>query len=91
MAIQLHDTFRLNLRRRLRELTMTQRDLARAMKVSDAYVSQVLNGDHAPTLETVERIASVLHTSTLYLLTPVDLDLSPDPAAAGVDVVKQMS
>ncbi|HUX15132.1 MAG TPA: helix-turn-helix transcriptional regulator, partial [Phycisphaerae bacterium] len=51
---------------------LTQRELARLLDVSDAYVSQLLNGDNTPTLETVEKIARALGTTNFYLLLPVE-------------------
>jgi len=78
MAIQLQDTFRHNLRRRLHELGMSQRDMARTMNVSDAYISQLLNHDYTLTLGTVEKIAKILSTNSLYLLTPVVPESIPE-------------
>ena len=68
---QLVVVFRENVRRRLAEQKMLQRDLAKALKISDASVSILLNGEHSPTLQMVEKVAKVLSTNALYLLTPV--------------------
>ena len=63
--------FRDNLRRRLTELQISQRELAKALDASDAYVSQLINGESSPTLDTVEKLSKALHANWLYLLTPV--------------------
>lgn len=78
MPAKLQEVFRENLRRRLQELEMNQRDLAKALDVSDATVSILLNGGHAANLDTVERVAKVLRTSSLYLLTPANLEIIPE-------------
>ena len=88
MPPQLHETFRLNLRRRLRELGLSQRDFAKLMQVSDAYVSQVLNRDHVPTLETVDKIANKLQTNSLYFLTAVEAEEIPKSEVFPVDAIQ---
>ena len=81
MPAKLQEVFRENLRRRLRELKMSQRDLAILLGVSDASVSMLLNRDHAAKLDTVEKIAKVLRTNGLYLLTPANPEEIPGLAA----------
>jgi len=85
MPATLHETFRLNLRRRLRELNMSQRDLADAMDVTEAYVSQVLRGRNVPKLDLIEKFCKPLRTNSLYLLTPVDIPEEPVFSTPGVD------
>jgi len=52
IALQIHD--------RLRELSLSQRDLAQRLLSSQAYVSQILNGKPNMTLETLTKIALAL-------------------------------
>ncbi|MHC4064355.1 MAG: helix-turn-helix domain-containing protein [Planctomycetota bacterium] len=70
----LHATFRENVRRRLKEIGLTQKGLSVAMEVTEASVSQLLSGRYVPTLNMVDRVAKVLNTTSIYLLTPADLD-----------------
>ena len=72
MASSLHATFLENVRRRMDELEMSQRDLARSMDVSDAYVSQVLRGQTKPGPDGIEKFAKALRCNWLYLVTPVE-------------------
>ncbi len=74
MSAQLADVFRRNLRRRLQELEMSQRDFARLLGVSDASVSGLLNGEYCPTLDKVDEVAKPLGTNSLYLLTAVEAE-----------------
>lgn len=60
--------FRLNLRKRRRELKMTQAKLAEQLGVSTAYVCQLETGSHTPGLEVIERVAKALDCPALMLL-----------------------
>ncbi len=78
MPAQLADIFRRNLRRRLHELAMSQRDFAKATGVSDAAISGLLNGEYCPTLQKVDEVAKLLGTNSLYLLTAVEAEEIPE-------------
>jgi len=72
MARPIHAVFLSNVKRRLRELGMTQRDLAVEMGWTEAYVSQILAGRNVPKMDMPDKICKPLQTTALYLLTPVD-------------------
>ena len=82
----LHEVFLKNVKRRLGELDITQRDLSGRMKVTEAYVSQLLSGRHVPSLLMVERLAVPLETTSQYLLTPVAPEENPISFESGLDV-----
>lgn len=82
----LHNVFLENVKRRLGELDITQRDLAERMKVTEAYVSQIISGRNVPSLLMVERVAVRLETTAQYLLTPVAPEENPISLGSGVDV-----
>jgi len=86
MPATLHETFRINLRRRLDELKMSQRELAEVMGVTEAYVSQVLRGRNVPKLDLVEKFCKPLRTNSLYLLTPVEIPEEPIFSATRLDL-----
>lgn len=73
----LHDNFRLNVRKRRKELHLTQEQLAERLNVTGAYVSEIEAGRRTPSLETVERLATALDCPALNLLTAIE------PAHAG--------
>jgi transcriptional regulator with XRE-family HTH domain len=73
----LQETFRQNLKRMIRQRNMTQRDLSRLLEVSDAYVSQLLNGKNAPTLDTIDWISAKLETPRLSLLADIQPEIFP--------------
>jgi len=75
MPAKQHDIFRTNVRRRLAEKGMRQRELATRLDVTDAYVSQILSGRSVPGLEVIEKIAGALETTPQYLLMPADPDV----------------
>ena len=62
------ENFRHNLRRRRRELNLSQEDLARRLNVSGPYVSQVEAGRTTPGLDVVERFAKALDLPAVALL-----------------------
>lgn len=70
MALQ--DNFRHNVRKRRKELRLTQEQLAGRLGVSGAYISEVEAGRHTPSLETVERFAPALDCPPLNLLTAIE-------------------
>lgn len=68
MASELQVTFGENVRTRRLALKLTQIDLAKLLKIQQGAVSDIENGQHAPTLETVEKIAKALKTTAKALL-----------------------
>jgi len=66
--MRLARTFGINVRRRRKELGLTQEALADAVKLAPTYVGQIERGQRNPTLEVVERFARVLKVSD-----PLDL------------------
>lgn len=64
----LRENFRDNLRRRRRELGMTQEDVAKRLGVHRPQVAQAEAGENSPTLDMVERYAKALDCPALTLL-----------------------
>ena len=64
----LHLIFRERVRGRLDELGMSQVDLAHEMGVSEAYISEIVNGKNVPGLSLVDRIAKALKMKGTELL-----------------------
>jgi len=85
MSKSTHEVFMANLRRRLRELGLTQRQLAHRTGWTEAYVSQILSGRNVPRLDLVDRIAPALRTTPLYLLTPAEIPESEKNLDSAVD------
>lgn len=57
-----------NLKKLRLKKKMSQGDLAAALKVDRAYISNIENGRMNPTLSTLERVANALQVSTSELL-----------------------
>lgn len=55
----------------LKERGMTQRDLADRMGVTEAFVSKIVSGRSASTLDTLQRIADALGVDVAELFAPV--------------------
>lgn len=55
-------------RNRLKELGMTQRELADAVGLTEAAVSRYISGERCPNGMTVAKIADALHVTTDYVL-----------------------
>ncbi len=68
MASELQVTFGEAVRARRLALGWTQAELARRLKVHQSDLCDLEKGRHAPTLETVEKIAGVLGISAKRLL-----------------------
>ena len=64
----LTENFRSNLRRRRRELGLSQEELGAKLGVSGPYVSQVEAGKTTPGLDVVERFAKALECPSVALL-----------------------
>lgn len=68
MASELQVSFGEHVRERRIKLNLTQVGLAELLGIRQSTLSDIENGRHAPTLETVERIAKVLKTTAKALL-----------------------
>jgi transcriptional regulator with XRE-family HTH domain len=67
--MSLEDNFRRSVRKRRKELGLTQGDLARMIEVAPARVTQIETAsDSSPTLKQVQRIAKALDCDPLVLL-----------------------
>jgi transcriptional regulator with XRE-family HTH domain len=64
----LRDSFRENVKRRRKELGLTQQDVADRLNVTRPLVAQVEAGVSAPTLDMVERFGRALECPSLTLL-----------------------
>ena len=85
MSATLHEIFLENVKRRLRELSISQRQFADLMAVSEQHISQLLAGRNVPKLDLVERVAGFLKTTPQYLLTPANLEEIPISLPGRVD------
>lgn len=68
MSAKLARNFRQRARERMESLGITQAQLAKKMKVTPAYVSQMLNGYRDPGLESLENFATALDMEASELL-----------------------
>lgn len=75
------ETLAENLRRRRRELGVSQEELAHRAELDRTYVSSLERCVYGATIDVVERIAGVLGTEPFELLRPVE---GPAPAPAPV-------
>lgn len=57
-----------NLKRLRKEKSMSQGDIARALKVARSFVSDIENGKRNPTLSTIAKLAAAINVSTDQLL-----------------------
>ena len=65
----LKETFGERVRARRKELGMTQADLAKATGIHQPDICVLESGEHAPNLDTVERVAKALKIDHKILLT----------------------
>ena len=65
----MNEAVRNRIEERLRAKKMTQRDLAEKLDVTEVTVSRWLNGERDPSIETLNRIASALDTTTSFFFT----------------------
>jgi transcriptional regulator with XRE-family HTH domain len=77
IEMPLAENFRTNLRRRRRELRLSQDELGARLNVTGPYVSQVEAGRTTPGLDVVERFAKALECPGVALL------LDPEEALVG--------
>lgn len=68
MSTVICDDFRANTNRQLERQGISRSELARRMKCSPSFVSQILNGDHEPGLRVVEKFADALGVKPETLL-----------------------
>jgi transcriptional regulator with XRE-family HTH domain len=68
MASELQVAFGEHVRDRRAALKLTQIDLSRKLGIRQSTLSDIENGRHAPTLETVEKLAKALKTTAQALL-----------------------
>ena len=66
---KMNETFRQRVEERLKATGTTQRQFAEKLGVSEVTVSRWLSGERNPTLETLEKMAKVLDTTTSYFFT----------------------
>lgn len=67
MSHRIYAVFVQNVRDRMQDLGVNQKALARALEVTEGYVSQILNGRARPGLDSLEKfgIALSIHPSEL--------------------------
>lgn len=68
MSARLYNAFVSNVRDRMAELGLSQKDLADQLGVTQGYVSQILSGHRRPGLDSLEDFARVLKTSPADLI-----------------------
>lgn len=68
MSKKLYEAFCANVRERMDELEITQTELAKVLKVTPSFVSQVLNGHVRPGLETLDNFAKALKCEAADLI-----------------------
>ena len=71
MSNRLYPLFVANVRQRMLDLGISQKDLAVALKVTPSYVSQILSGHRRPGLDSLESFARVLQTDPAKLIEPI--------------------
>nr|WP_300001690.1 helix-turn-helix transcriptional regulator [Tissierella sp.] len=62
------DLFISRLKGLIEEKDITQKELAKAIDVTDVTISRYLNGDRSPRIDIVNRLAKYFNVSTDYLL-----------------------
>jgi transcriptional regulator with XRE-family HTH domain len=65
----------IQIQKRIREMNLAQKDLAKKLGVSKSYVSQLLKGKSNMTLETLIKVANVLGLKPEINLSPVTYDI----------------
>lgn len=75
---KLKTNFQENVKRLLKSERISQRELAKRLGVSDAAVSELLNGNYSPSLDYVERIAKALNQTNFSLLVPTTPEVISD-------------
>ncbi len=62
------DQFAARLKKLMEESSMTQKELANRARITEAALSRYLNEGRIPRMEVVANLATVLHTTTDFLL-----------------------
>ena len=60
MSARIYGAFVSNVRERMAELGLSQKDVAERLGVTQSYVSQILSGHRRPGLDSLEEFAEVL-------------------------------
>jgi transcriptional regulator with XRE-family HTH domain len=68
MSKRLYDAFCANVRERMEELDLSQSELAKQLKVTPSFVSQLLNGHLRPGLDTLDNFAKALKCEAADLI-----------------------
>jgi transcriptional regulator with XRE-family HTH domain len=72
MTQRIYGAFVTNVRDRMADLDLSQKDLAVRLKVSPSYVSQILSGHRRPGLDSLDEFATALE------IDPADLIRQPE-------------
>lgn len=68
MSAKIYDSFRANVRSRMVELEIRQKDLAKKLKKTPGYISQILSGTCRPSFEILEDFALALECEPADLI-----------------------
>jgi len=88
------ETFGSFLRAQRRLANLSLRDMAERTKVSNAYLSQIERGQHAPSVRVLRSIAKALDLSAEAMMAQAGLfedEPSPDPGTAGEPPVTEVA
>lgn len=66
-------------RRRRRELDLSQEELAERAELHRTYVSSIERGERNPSLENIEKLAKALDTSITRLFTDYGVEVEDEP------------
>lgn len=76
----MNESVRNKIEMQLRLKKMSQKDLAEKLRVTEVTVSRWLNGERDPSIETLNRIAEALETTTSYFFMTDDWQNEKKPA-----------
>lgn len=76
----MNESVRNRIEERLKAKKMSQKDLAEKLGVTEVTVSRWLNGERDPSIETLNRIADALDTTTSYFFITDDWQTEKKPA-----------
>ena len=76
----MNESVRNRIEERLKAKKMSQKDLAEKLGVTEVTVSRWLNGERDPSIETLNRIAEALGTTTSYFFITDDWQTEKKPA-----------
>jgi len=72
ITISSAELFRLNMRRRISDLGISDAEVARRVGMSPPNIWQYLNGDRRPGLDVLDRFAEAVDLPTHQLIMPID-------------------